>query len=213
MARDERKRNVEYYAANKERENARCREYHRKNREKRLAKKAVWREANREAGNESSRARYWADPEASREYYRQWRIKTNNAEYQRAWRERNAERLKELARKWVQENKARVQAKTAARRARKIQATPPWADLDAIRVFYEEAARLTAETGVPHEVDHILPLKGETICGLHVQNNLRVVTQPVNRKKHIKLEAGSEDFWPSDHTRLCWPEEGAVAAR
>ena len=67
-------------------------------------------------------------------------------------------------------------------------ATPRWADLNAIAALYAEAKRLTKETGVPHSVDHEIPLKGETVCGLHVPWNLRVITQEENLVKSNKLE-------------------------
>ncbi len=73
------------------------------------------------------------------------------------------------------------------RYARKRSATPPWADLDAIAEFYIEAARRSAETGVPHEVDHIIPLAGRNVCGLHVPHNLQVIPAVVNRAKGTKI--------------------------
>ncbi len=66
---------------------------------------------------------------------------------------------------------------------------PPWADFEAIRAIYAEARRLTRETGIPREVDHIVSLvekndSGEHIaCGLHVAENLRIVTRAENRSK------------------------------
>lgn len=62
-------------------------------------------------------------------------------------------------------------------------ATPPWADLEAIRRVYEEAQALTKATGLQHNVDHIIPLKGETVCGLHVEYNLRVMLKEDNMRK------------------------------
>lgn len=62
-------------------------------------------------------------------------------------------------------------------------ATPPWADREAIRALYRKAKRLTRETGVKHTVDHIIPLKGETVCGLHVHTNMRVIPHSENMRK------------------------------
>lgn len=70
-------------------------------------------------------------------------------------------------------------------------ATPAWADLDAIKALYAESRRLTAETGVKHEVDHIIPIRGKRVCGLHVPWNLRVITKAANARKHAKF--GDED--------------------
>lgn len=62
-------------------------------------------------------------------------------------------------------------------------ATPAWVDLEAIRAVYVECAQKTAATGVPHEVDHIVPLGGRKVCGLNVPWNLRVIPADENRKK------------------------------
>lgn len=66
-------------------------------------------------------------------------------------------------------------------------AMPPWADVEAIRAIYDEARRLTTETGIPHEVDHEIPLLGRGVTGLHVEWNLRVVTRTENRRKSNRL--------------------------
>jgi hypothetical protein len=79
-------------------------------------------------------------------------------------------------------------AHRARMRERRVQrATPPWVDLNAIQAFYEEAARITRATGIPHQVDHIAPLVGRTVCGLHVPWNLRVITAEANRLKSNTL--------------------------
>lgn len=199
--RDYRQRNFEYYAANKDLENARCRAYHERNREKRLVVKAAWREANRDRENAKAIERRRIDPEAARQYAKQWRLTPKRQEYERQWREQNLEREKQRLRLWAQENKARCREKNAERRARKGHATPAWADLAAIAEIYAECARVSAETGIPHEVDHIIPLKGETVCGLHVHQNLRIVTRTVNRRKCHRLESEGEDFWPGNQSR------------
>lgn len=68
----------------------------------------------------------------------------------------------------------------AKRRAAKLQATPRWANEVAIREIYAACPENC-------EVDHILPLQGQTVCGLHVENNLQYLSVPENRKKGNKL--------------------------
>lgn len=74
-------------------------------------------------------------------------------------------------------------------RAKMLKRMPPWANKKAIREFYKEARRLTVETGVLHHVDHIIPLTGREVSGLHVESNLQVLTQRENNRKHNHFEA------------------------
>jgi hypothetical protein len=67
------------------------------------------------------------------------------------------------------------------------EAMPSWADRDAIAEVYAEARRLTVETGTPHEVDHIVPLLGVGVCGLHWEGNLQVLPMTANRRKSNSL--------------------------
>jgi hypothetical protein len=62
------------------------------------------------------------------------------------------------------------------------------ADRKAIRAFYVEARRLTDETGIPHHVDHIIPLRHPLVCGLHNEHNLRVITAEENMRKRNTFE-------------------------
>jgi hypothetical protein len=78
---------------------------------------------------------------------------------------------------------AATRAQASRQRAMRLQRTAPWANWRAIENLHMEAARLTRVTGVKHEVDHIIPLLGETVSGLHVESNMRVVTKAANRAK------------------------------
>ena len=69
------------------------------------------------------------------------------------------------------------------RRRHERQATPPWADTVAIRALYAEAERLTRETGEQYVVDHIVPLRGRIVSGLHVHWNMRVIHWLPNARK------------------------------
>lgn len=83
---------------------------------------------------------------------------------------------------------ALINSHAGKRRAAKLQRTPPWADLAAIEAIYAEAHRLTQATGVPHHVDHEIPLQGRRVSGLHVQGNLQILTGAENSRKHNRFE-------------------------
>lgn len=84
---------------------------------------------------------------------------------------------------------ALVRHHASRRRVQKLKRTPPWANQAAIRKIYAEAMRLTLETGEMHHVDHIIPLQGALVSGLHVENNLQVLHWRENVQKNNKFEA------------------------
>lgn len=106
------------------------------------------------------------------------------------WRNVNSERKVELDKKWRRDNPERVAVYKAKRRAEEIERTPSWADEAKIVEFYKKARQLTIETGIQHHVDHIIPLKGEIVSGLHVENNLQILTRDENLKKSNKVNQG-----------------------
>lgn len=100
------------------------------------------------------------------------------------------ETVRAATEKWRRANLAKDAANTARRKAARLKACPVWADLSEIEKFYIEARRLTEVTGIKHEVDHIHPLRGNGLCGLHVPWNLQVITKSENsRKKNHWIDA------------------------
>lgn len=127
-------------------------------------------------------------PERKR-YIRQWQ--QNNkpavARRNRRWKDTNPEAYRASKKSHRVRNSDRYAAACAKRRADKAKATPRWADLGLIAQVYAEAAALTTSTGVLHEVDHIVPLRGKNVCGLHVHYNLRPLTKKLNQEKSNRL--------------------------
>lgn len=105
----------------------------------------------------------------------------------KAWRQANPDKVKEWQHVWYKENVERQYDLNARRRARQKQAAVAWADRKLIASFYAEARRLSKETSLEHHVDHIVPLKGLTVCGLHVHYNLQILLASDNLSKRNKL--------------------------
>lgn len=108
----------------------------------------------------------------------------------KAWYEGNREQHATSMKTWREANRPRRNALIRAYKAGLATATPMWLSKghrDAIAAIYAEAARLTEETGIPHHVDHIIPLKGRGVCGLHVPWNLRAIPAAENMSKSNRL--------------------------
>ena len=97
----------------------------------------------------------------------------------------NKDRIKAHVKEWASKNPEKCRAYGAQRRAR--QAAPMWASKERILDVYAECKRLTQVTGVPHVVDHIYPLQGRLVSGLHVPENLAPIPALENARKGNKL--------------------------
>ena len=146
------------------------------------------------------------NPIRTRENKRKWRDKNKeyNPERYRKWYEKNYEHKRKIVASWRKNNPGKVNAINAKRWAIKLQATPKWLtedDYKWIRWYYIQAKRLTQHTGILHEVDHIHPLQGKNICGLHHPLNLQILTASENRKKGNRLGKESK-YTPSERRKL-----------
>lgn len=122
------------------------------------------------------------------EHNRKW-VEVNkdrHSELTSSWYERNKDQHLVNSKQWYASNRHRKLATTTAREQRCKQATPVWVDKEAVLAMYEEAQRKTLETGIQHDVDHIIPLQGKLVSGLHVQHNLQVITSAENKRKAAK---------------------------
>jgi len=138
----------------------------------------------REEKNEKSRLRHKKFREMHPE-----RAKEND---KKSYANCDKERRYLTAKMWRQANKGKVNSVTANRRAFKKKATPCWLSSHhkrQIRVLYTKARELTDLFGGKFEVDHVVPLDSEIVCGLHVPWNLQLLDKPLNRKK-------SNLIWP-----------------
>lgn len=136
------------------------------------------------------------------DYFRQYNQSEAGQKAKREYYERNKETVVARAQARTDEDKRRYKKAhkianpdmyremVSLRRRRFRQATPKWLTAEQrmdIRLKYRLAIEMSRATGTRYAVDHIVPLQGETVCGLHVPWNLQVIPQEENLKKFNKL--------------------------
>ena len=129
------------------------------------------------------------NPETVKKAVKKASLKHRNSEkgkariekYNREYHERRKEELNASAAQWRASNKGAVNHYKAKRRALHRNATPAWANLEAIKSIYSMARNLVMV------VDHIIPLRGKNVSGLHVESNLQLLSQSENARKYNKF--------------------------
>jgi hypothetical protein len=174
---ESRKRTREYLqvwrAKNPEKVAATNKKYDEKNRDKRSEYAKQYRKANPEKVQELAKAWAKANPEKIRGYMQK---------ASKAWHERNPDYLSNF----YKANKERYVAARARRRAAQDSATPAWLtaiDKAMIQEMYDVSEARYIQTGIKHHVDHIVPINGKSVAGMHVPWNLQVITAHENLSK------------------------------
>jgi hypothetical protein len=174
---ESRKRTREYLqvwrAKNPEKVAATNKKYDEKNRDKRSEYAKQYRKANPEKVQELAKAWAKANPEKIRGYMQK---------ASKAWHERNPDYLSNF----YKANKERYVAARARRRAAQDSATPAWLtaiDKAMIQEMYDVSEARYIQTGIKHHVDHIVPINGKNVAGMHVPWNLQVITAHENLSK------------------------------
>ena len=152
-----------------------------------------YQEKNRETINSNQRA-YTAENVTEIRERDKKRYKDNPSRLAaiKVYRAKYIEALIEHQREYYKKNKAACLWRSRVRAQQVEQASPPWLTKEhwiQIEAIYVEAQRMTEETGVPHSVDHVWPLRGKNSCGLHVPWNMRVIPSKDNFAKHNKEPA------------------------
>lgn len=124
------------------------------------------------------------------------KVKAYSDAYLPEWRKKNASKIREYGRKntakWRMLNSEAVKVKAnspearsyrSARRAKVKAATPCWSDQFFITEIYDLASRRTKVTGILWQVDHIVPITSKSVCGLHCEANMQVITKTTNTSK------------------------------
>lgn len=136
------------------------------------------------------------------------KVKLTNKNCHKKHYEKNSEILKEKSRNYYKEHSVELNSRrknqkkeyreshrcerrfdNANRRVKKLQATPKWANKNYIKLFYKLAREDELNTGIPHNVDHIIPLISNYVCGFHCEDNLDIKISKENMSK-------SNKWWP-----------------
>jgi hypothetical protein len=131
--------------------------------------------------------------EYSKNYYKKNKLKNKdkakeshrlyylkNKEKIKIYAENNKERLLKYRKEYRLKNNHLINALQAKRRSLKLNATPKFANLNKIKEIYKNCPK-------GYTVDHIIPLQGNNVCGLHVEWNLQYLTRSENSSKSNKL--------------------------
>ncbi|MCK5604285.1 hypothetical protein KAR91_20520 [Candidatus Pacearchaeota archaeon] len=193
--------NTKSYLKHKEKRKAYSKDYASKHKEKLKKYKAQHREENPNMYREYDRKYAKENPEkisASGKRYRKnnpekvkkMRIdwKAANPDYHKNYRSIHKKEIAARIAKYTREHRGSNSAKEAKRRATKLKATPVWSEIEEIKKMYSLAALFGEMFGVKQHVDHIIPLQGKLVCGLHCLSNLQILPATSNLSKSNKFE-------------------------
>ena len=138
------------------------------------------------------------DRKYAREYKRKQRenteFKEKELERNRQWREENKKQIADQKKEYYTKNKQELSVKKKERHQERNKRKASW-DKELTGFVMYEARKLCKirekQTGIKWSVDHIIPLVGDNVSGLHVWNNLQVVPLELNRRKYNKHEEDS----------------------
>jgi hypothetical protein len=157
-------------------------EDYQKNKDRYSTKAKVYYEKNREHLISYSKEYYLKNKDHVSEY---------NKSYYEATKHDRVEDNRKRARDWYHNNRARAISRNRERELKQKSATPKWLSeghKKQIHAIYEHAKDCSVVSGEVYEVDHIIPLQGKNISGLHVPWNLQVLPMDVNRAKSNKYD-------------------------
>ena len=167
-------------------------DYYQRHKAEAKARAKQWKAEHHSRVLELNKAEYRRNIERKKAYTRSYAVthKEQIAQRNSARYLRDRERILAVGKLWAVNNRGRLRARDARRRASELQATPPWLTAEQCKQIvslYITAHRLEQADGTKRHVDHIYPLQGKTVSGLHVPWNLQILTAKENRNKSNKL--------------------------
>lgn len=177
-----------YTENNREKEKERKRVSHQKHKAKHLEMTKAWQKRNREKVTAT---------------VAKWRERNRDKVNARAaqLRHQNPEKQKEADRRWRAKNPQKAAKKDSRKRAAKLERIPVWfGEFDdfVIQEAHALAALRGDETGITWHVDHMLPMRGRSISGLHCADNIQVIPAAMNVRKINKMVLTNPLEWLRD---------------
>jgi len=161
-----------------------------KSREAKKAHNVKYRAENRERCRQLRRSSWARNLEHERKLHREWQRAYYHSKLKHDPTYMAKQRAFATASYRANPERAKRRNVSYARNALIVpRQTPKWANKFFISEIYDLAKLRTKYLGMPHQVDHIIPLCGRDVCGLHVETNLRVVTKAINLAKGNAFEA------------------------
>ena len=125
-------------------------------------------------------------------YLKQWRVSNQEIiiDYRIKYKQQYQDKLKDRRKKYRVNNPDKIAALNAKRRAAKLKRIPSWSsasDIKYMEALYSSTQRITRCTGIQFHVDHIIPLQGQLVSGLHTPSNLQIISSYLNLSKHNKF--------------------------
>jgi hypothetical protein len=158
------------------------------------AQSREWRRANPESYKQSWRKWLESNRDVHSARVKKWQAKNKDkiAINQKIWEKANPDKVKAKYIRWRKKHPEKYTALAVASVARRAKRVPKWNTSDdrwLMAQFYDVARLRTKATGVVWEVDHIVPLRGKEVSGLHVPSNLQVILKSENRAKRNFVSA------------------------
>jgi len=149
----------------------------------------AWRERTKEIKREKDRLWRQENILARKEVEKNYRL--NNAdkisEKNKKHYLNNKDHYSQRTSKWARENRGKKNASHRRYAGLRRRALPKWADIKKIENIYLKAEELSRMYSVQFEVDHVVPIKSDIVCGLHCETNLQLLEKGLNRSKSNKV--------------------------